>query len=149
MHVPSLQNPVQWAVQQIQVEGNRLFGMQWLTPRALPAGQAIKSIPYLVPRLTTSIDGGHNWTIIDNQFAFQRLGVHSYAVDPTNPNTIYDLVGFSLFPNLREVPTYDPLPTIGLNQELFKTTDGGQPGNWYSKASPTDRKFSLLLVIRE
>jgi len=79
-----------------------------------------------VPRLATSIDGGHNWTIIDNQFATQRLGVHSYAVDPNNSNTIYDLIGSSLLPiNLRSVPTYDPLPIIGINQELFKTTDGG------------------------
>jgi hypothetical protein len=131
MHVSSLQTPIQWAVQQIQVEGNRLFGIQWILPRALPVGPPIKSIPYLMPRLTTSVDGGHNWTIIDNQFATQRLGVHSYAVNPTNPDTIYDLVGYSWFPiNLRAVPTYDPLPIIGLNQELFKTTDGG--ATWQS-----------------
>src|SRR5437667_7135950 len=124
MHVPSLQTPVQWAIQQMQVEGNRLFGIQWIMPRALPDNPPTRAYPYLVPRLATSVDGGHNWTIIDNQFATQRLGVHSYAIDPTNPNTVYDLVGFS-FPNiLREVPTYDPLPIIGLNQELFKTTDG-------------------------
>jgi hypothetical protein len=125
MHVPSLQTPVQWAVQQMQVEGNRLFGMQWIMPRALPAGPPTRAYPYLVPRLATSVDGGHNWTIIDNQFATQRLGVHSYAIDPTNLNTIYDLVGFSFPYVLREVPTFDPLPIIGLNQALFKTTDGG------------------------
>ena len=128
MHVSSIQTPIQWAIQQMQVEGNRLFGTQWIMPRALPAGPPIHSIPYLylVPRLATSIDGGHTWTIIDNQFATQRLGVHSYAVDPTNPDIIYDLIGSSLLPiNLREVPTYDPLPIIGLNQELFKTTNGG------------------------
>jgi len=133
MHVSSLQTPVQWAIQQMQVEGNRLFGIQWIMPRALPVGPPIHSIPYpyLVPRLATSVDGGHNWTIIDNQFAAQRLGVHSYAIDLSNSNTIYDLVGFSWFPIiLREVPTYDPLPIIGLNQELFKTTDGG--ATWQS-----------------
>jgi hypothetical protein len=133
MHVSSLQTPVQWAIQQIQVEGNRLFGIQWIVPRSLPVGPPIHSIPYpyLVPRLATSVDGGHNWTIIDNQFATQRLGVHSYAVDPNNSNTIYDLIGSSLLPiNLREVPTYDPLPIIGINQELFKTTDGG--ATWQS-----------------
>ena len=131
MHVSSLQNPIQWAAQQIQVDGNRLFGMQWIMPRALPVSPPIRSYLYLVPRLVTSVDDGHNWTIIDNQFATQRLGVHSYTVDPSDSNTIYDLVGFSLFPiNLREVPTYDPLPSIGLNQELFKTTDGG--ATWQS-----------------
>jgi hypothetical protein len=126
MHVPSLQTAVPWSVQQIQIEGNHLFGMQWVTPRPVPAGPPSRPILNLLPRLVTSVDGGHNWIVIDNQFAAQRLGVHSYAVDPTNPSTIYDLVGFSLFPiNLREVPTYDPLPVTGINQELFKTTDGG------------------------
>jgi hypothetical protein len=126
LHVPSFQTPVLWSVQQIQIEGNHLFGVQWIVPRPMPLGSPARPIPYLLPRLVTSVDGGHNWTIIDNQFAAQRLGVHSYVVDPTNPNTIYDLVGFSLFPlNLRVVPTYDPLPVIGLNQELFRTTDGG------------------------
>jgi hypothetical protein len=84
-----------------------------------------------MPRLATSNDGGHNWTIIDNQFATQELGVHSYAVDPNNSNTLYELIGSSLLPiNLRSLPTYDPLPIYGINQELFKTTDGG--ATWHS-----------------
>ena len=131
MHVSSLQAPVQWAIQQMRVEGNHLFGIQMIVPRALPAGTPIKAFPNLVPRLATSVDGGHNWTIIDNQFTAQRLGVHSYAVDPTNSNTIYELVGVSLLPiNLRSVPTSDPLPIFGINQELYKTTDGG--ASWQS-----------------
>ena len=133
MHVSSLQTPVQWAIQQMRVEGNHLFGIQWTMPRALPVGPPIHSIPYpyLVPRLATSVDGGHNWTLIDTQFATQRLGVHSYAVDPNNSNTIYELIGTTLLPiNLRSVPTYDPLPIIGINQELFKTTNGG--ATWQS-----------------
>jgi photosystem II stability/assembly factor-like uncharacterized protein len=126
MHLPSLQTPVVWSVQQIRIEGNHLFGVQLIMPRPLPVGPPTRPIPNLLPRLVTSIDGGHNWIIIDNQLAAQRLGVHSYAVDPTDPGTIYDLVGFSWFPiNLRFVPTYDQLPVIGLNQELYKTTDGG------------------------
>src|SRR6266566_5156343 len=146
MHDPSIQTPVLWTVQQMQVVGNRLFGMQWITPRALPVNPAIKSVPYLVPRLATSVDGGHNWTIIDNQFATQRLGVHSYAVDPTNPNIIYDLVGFSLFPlNLRSVPTYDPLPIIGVNQELFKTTNGGATWQLVLKNIPYGSQVQLAI----
>jgi len=124
MHVPSLQTAVQWSVQQIQIEGNHLFGMQWITPRPVPVSPPSRPILNLLPRLVTSVDGGHNWIVIDNQFATQRLGVHSYAVDPTNPSTIYDLVGASLFP-LELVPTNDPLPFTGLNQELFKTTNSG------------------------
>jgi hypothetical protein len=115
----------------MQVEGKHLFGIQWIMPRALPVGPPIKAISYLVPRLATSVDGGHNWTIIDNQFASQRLGVLSYTVDPNNSNTIYDLIRSSLLPiNLRSVPTYDPVAVYGINQELFKTTDGG--ATWQS-----------------
>jgi hypothetical protein len=144
VHVPSLQTPVQWAVQQIQVEGNHLFGVQWITPRALPVGPPVRSYPYLIPRLVTSVDDGHNWTIIDNQFATQRLGVHSYAVDPNNSNTIYDLVGFSWFPiNIREVPTYDPLPIIGLDQELFITTNGGATWQLVLKNIPYGSQVQL------
>ncbi len=131
MHVPSLQAPLQFAIQQMQVEGNHLFGIQMIVPGVLPAVPPTKYSPYTVPRLATSVDGGHTWTIIDNQFASQRLGTYSYVVDPNNSNTIYELVGTSLFPfNLRSVPTYDPLPVFGMNQELFKTTDGG--GTWQS-----------------
>lgn len=124
LHVPANQAPALWTVQQIQVEGNHLFGVQWIIPRAKPVDLPARAFPFLLPRLVTSVDGGHNWTVIDNQFATQLLGVQSYAVDPTNPNTIYDLVGHLLFP-LRVVPTYDPLPYTGLNQQLFKSTDGG------------------------
>ena len=98
IHISSLQAPVQWAIQQMQVEGNHLFGIQMIVPRALPAGTSIKAFPYPAPRLATSVDGGHNWTIIDNQLSAQRLGVHSYAVDPKNSNTIYELIGTSLLP---------------------------------------------------
>jgi hypothetical protein len=146
MHVPSLQTPVQWSVQQIQIEGNHLFGMQWITPRPMPVGPPARPIPNLLPRLVTSVDGGHNWIIIDNQFAAQRLGVHSYAVDPRNPNTIYDLVGFSWFPlNLRVVPTYDPLPFTGLNQELFKTTNGGATWQSVLKEIPYGSQVQLAV----
>ncbi len=130
MHVSSLQTPIQWSIQKMQVAGNRLFGIQTIVPGALPAVPP-KYFPYALPRLATSIDGGHTWTIIDNQFSSQRLGVQSYVVDSNNPNTIYELLGYPLLPtNLRSVPTNDPLPIYAMNQELFKTTDGG--GTWQS-----------------
>ena len=124
LHVPASQATALWIVQQIRLEGDHLFGVQWLIPRAKPLEPPDGAFPFLLPRLVTSVDGGHNWTVIDNQFAAQKLGVHSYAVDPTNPDTIYDLVGHLALP-LKDVPTNDPLPYTGLNQQLFKTTDGG------------------------
>ena len=124
LHVPGVQAQATWFVQQIQLEGNRLFGLQWTLPRAYPIDQPVRAIPYLLPRLVTSTDGGHNWTVIDGQFAPQNLGVRSYAVDPTDPNTIYALFGGVLLPMERVAPN-DALPAFGFKQELFKTTDGG------------------------
>ncbi len=146
MHDSSLQTPIQWSIQQMWVEGNHLFGTQMIVPRALPAGPTIKSVPYLAPRLATSVDGGHTWVIIDNQFASQRLGVSGYTVDPDNLNTIYELIGASLLPvNLRSLPTYDPLPIFGMNQELFKTTDGGATWQSVLKNIPYASQVQLAL----
>lgn len=125
LHVPGTNTPAPWLVQQIQVEGNHLFGIQLMTGSAIPGVRSIPSVPYLLTRLVTSIDGGRFWTVIDNQFATQRLGVHSYAIDPTNPHTVYDLVGGSWYPPVEVVPPQGNPPNVGLNQELFKTTDDG------------------------
>jgi hypothetical protein len=124
LHVPGVHAPAAWFVQQLRLEGNHLFGLQLILPRAYPIDQPIRAVPYLLPRLVTSTDGGHNWTVIDGQFATQKLGVRSYAVDPTDPNTIYALFGGVLLPIEVAVPN-DVLPAIGFKQELFKTTDGG------------------------
>ena len=124
LHVPGIIHaPAVWFIQQIQLEGTHLFGLQWIVPRAY-INQPIKAVPYLLPRLVTSTDGGHNWTVIDGQFSSQKLGVRSYAVDPTDPNTIYALFGGVLLPIEVAVPN-DVLPAFGFKQELFKTTDGG------------------------
>ena len=49
----------------------------------------------------------------------------------TIPTLSTNSSGLRCFPStLRSVPTYDPLPIIGINQELFKTTDGG--ATWQS-----------------
>ena len=145
LHVPAAQATALWTMQQIQLEGNQLFGVQWLIPRAKPVGLPIRAFPFLLPRLVRSVDGGHNWTVIDNQFAAQQLGAHSYAVDPTNPNIIYDLAGHLLFP-LKEVPTNDPLPYIGLNQQLFKTTDGGATWQMLLNDMPYGSQVQLATV---
>jgi hypothetical protein len=123
LHVPGIHAQAIWFIQQLQLEGNHLFGLQWILPRAY-INQPIKAVPYLLPRLVTSTDGGHNWTVIDGQFAAQKLGVHSYAVDPADSNTIYALFGGILLPIEVAVPN-DILPSFSFKQELFKTTDGG------------------------
>lgn len=142
LHITGIQEPAPWLVQQIQLEGNHLFGIQWIEPRPVPVSQPIRAFRFLLPRLVTSVDGGHNWTVIDNQFATQGLGVYNYAVDPTNPNTIYDLLGGSWFP-FREIPTINPFPYTGLNQELYKTTDGGKTWQFLLKDIPFASQVQL------
>jgi len=142
LHVPDTQTPVSWSVQQIQLEDNHLFGMQWIIPRAVPENQPIHTFPNLLARLVTSVDGGHNWTIIDNYFTAQKLGLHSYAIDPTNPNTIYDLVGALLFP-FRGATTNGPLPYTVLDQQLYKTTDGGTTWKLLLKDLPYGSQVQL------
>jgi hypothetical protein len=109
-------------LQQLQFAGNSLLAIDWsirLLPIASPPGLSL----YL-PRLVRSTDGGHNWTTIDDQFNAQGLGAQSYAVDPTQPNTIYELLGHPWLP-VERVPPDGSFPFLGINQQLYKTTDGG------------------------
>ncbi len=130
LHLAGTQSTIPWNVQQISIQGNRMFGLQWMPIGALPANREVEPADVLSERLATSIDNGQTWTVIDGQFIAQRLGAHSYAVDPGNPNTIYDLLGGSFIPPVvKPIPTNDVLPAYSLNGELFKTTDGG--ANWH------------------
>ena len=131
LKVGSAQLGTAWNVQDLSFAGNALFGTQWFTPAAMP-----NSHPGAVPRsftrlsrLVMSTDGGQTWTIVDGQFATTSQGVSSYAVDPLNSRTIYDLVSTPWWPiQPIETEPYDILPAYGVNGNLYKTTDGG--ANW-------------------
>lgn len=83
--------------------------------------------------MISSADGGHTWTVIDAKITETHQGVHSYVVDPTNLNIIYELVGaivvghFSYVPSgATPTPVPSPLPADQLVSHLYKTTDGGR-----------------------
>lgn len=115
-------------MQQLRYDGHNLYGIQWTFART-PVIQAPPTLFNRMPRLVTSADGGHTWHIIDSRFTPQNLGVQSYTLDVTHPGTIYELVGQTAFPvEAAPVPTNDILPRFGLNEQLFKSTDGGS--NW-------------------
>lgn len=126
--------PIAWQVRQITVVGNTLFGMQWIGDQAGPprvggvrSGPSVPTAFYALAHLTASTDGGHNWSVIDKNISTFPQGVRSFAVDPTNAQTIYALLDTSLWPigaiggapNEREPASY------GVNGTLYKTTNGG------------------------
>jgi BNR/Asp-box repeat len=125
LSIPGSSHLPAWSVQQISVEGGRLFGIQFvqsggpvpLQPRTLP-----------LSRLVTSVDGGKTWTILDAKLASTNMNARDYAIDPSNVAIIYELLG----------PTYGPIqpatgaPTgsrtgsaYGIEEALYKSTDGG------------------------
>jgi len=121
-----------WNVQQLSMAGGHLFGVQWIARHVPPI--VIQGPPptYAPPlaRLVTSSDGGHSWTVLDSQFISTRQEERAYAVDPTNANTIYELVGLSWWPLQPGVTEpNDVLPSVGRDGNLYKTTDAG--ANWH------------------
>lgn len=109
-------------LQQLTFAGNSLLAINWIfTP--IPMGILSPPTPsFPLPRLVRSIDGGQIWTIIDSQFT--TLAAQGFAVAPSNPNTIYELLGHPLLP-IERAPSGGVVPTYSINQQLYKTTDGG------------------------
>ncbi len=126
--------PVQWSVQQVSLVENRLFGIQWIPSPVSPpvdkTGDPVVAVALSASRLVESNDGGHTWSIIDNYVDTTLQGTRDYVVLPSDPQTIYELVGTSWGP-VR--PPVKPIPRIATddiygNLSLYKTTNGG--GNW-------------------
>jgi hypothetical protein len=127
--LPGFQLAPAWHILQLSVAGNQLFGVQSLQ-RPPPSAPGIATVPNLPsPRLVTSTDGGHTWTVLDSRLNTTMPEVRSYSVDPTNPDRVYELVGAPS--NVIQNPVVsrgsdvasiaDDAPQEG----LYKTTDGG------------------------
>lgn len=117
------QSPLVWNAQQLSMVGNTLFGVQSVTTVINPPpGQYWPSVAFALPRLMSSTDGGQSWNILDGYFAIHQLGASSYAVDPTHPQTIYDLATLPPLP-IRIAPQAGT--TQPGQSGLYKSTDGG------------------------
>jgi hypothetical protein len=127
LNMPGNQSAPMWNVEQLSMVGNALFGVQLMPqdtnptvhPGVLPKYYARLS------RLVRSTDGGHTWTVLDQQFTTSWQAASSYAVDPSNTSTIYELVGIPSLPVQPKV-TEPGVPTVYASSfDLYKTTDKG------------------------
>jgi BNR/Asp-box repeat len=131
------QAPLPWSIQDLRVVDGRLFGLIAARQVVLPpSSEQPAPEPASAPsleRLAMSQDGGRTWNLLDSQFQPARLETRGYAVDPSNPNTVYVLVGqpvgpvMYMSPHSPPLPAYPPQPA-GVSGDLYKTTDGG--GTW-------------------
>jgi hypothetical protein len=126
VHSSDIPSGFPWNVQQITFAGSSLFGTQWVPiEAAFPHPEFMPDGSFPMARLVESTDGGHTWVVVDSHFDATKQGVRSYAVDPSDPRTIYDIVGAG-WPIPADHAQENSLPTIyGLNEALYKTTDGG------------------------
>ncbi|GAC1360818.1 MAG: hypothetical protein NVSMB38_44720 [Ktedonobacteraceae bacterium] len=129
LNVGNAQLSIAWHVQQLSMVGNHLFGIQWLAPATLPPIEKPSSVTLparlYISRLIESSDAGHTWTIVDGNLGTTGQGTRDYTVSPSDPQTIYELVGAQW--KLYTVPsTPTDIPTYSNNLTLYKTTDGGR-----------------------
>jgi len=138
--------PVAWNVQELRFVGTTLFGLQWLPLNIRPTDQRGTLPKYFtrLSRLVASTDGGQTWTVVDAQFAKGGQSVSSYAVDPTNSSTIYELMSIPWWPiQPNRTETNDSIPTFGINGSLYKTTDGGTTWHLLLKNLPFGTQMQL------
>jgi BNR/Asp-box repeat len=127
------QSPPAWSVQVLRMVGSSLFGLQWL-PFTNTTGMHQGPVPHYytrMSRLVTSSDGGHSWTVLDQQLSASGQSVYSYAVDPIHSGSIYELVSKPWLPVKPGVVSLEPndVPPYGGTADLYKTTDNG--ASWH------------------
>jgi hypothetical protein len=109
-------------LQDLQFSGNTLYALGWsYSTKPIVEPSSVTALP---PHLVKSSDGGHTWTIIDSQIVTQGLMARGFAVNPTDANTLYEMLGYPILPVQRVPPSGTPTP-YGIYQQLYKTTDGG------------------------
>ncbi len=119
---------VVWRVQQLTMIGNHLFGIQSMPtagvhPIVEPSPIGVVTQLNL-SRLVESSDGGHTWSIVDSNLNVTGQETYGYVVSPSDPQTVYELVGSGWFPYpLPETPKN--ISADGGNLTLYKTTNGG------------------------
>lgn len=149
LSVPGLSSPIEWNVQRLTMQGKHLFGLQPIplgTLQRQPGG--ILPVHFALSRLITSADGGQTWTVLDERFQSAALEVRDYAVDPSNANTLYELVGRLLSGTVpggsQLAPTSAPfVAPSGPDGDLYKSTDAGAHWQLVLKDLPPGSEVQL------
>ena len=135
-----------WHVQQLSMVGGLLFGTQQFPAQSIqPQGRNLP--PSVVTRLSVtrlveSSDGGHTWTVIDNNRGNSGQGERDYIVSPTHPQVVYELAGTQWPGYLR--PAMPPNNTLyGGNLTLYKTDDGGKTWTKLGENLPLNSKLQI------
>ncbi len=150
--IPGLKSPVVWAPQQLEMEGNQLFALQAVPSGTLSLpGQSTSpsSYPSLL-HLLTSVDGGYNWTVLDNYINSAAQDVRSFAVDPSSTDTIYEVISGLVSPiqpvgRTQSSGTPLPVPRLTPGSALYKTTDGGSNWQLLQQGLPTIAQVQLAI----
>ncbi len=121
VHGSGLNSPPPWHQPRFGAElsfvGNRLYSLLSLPIPPMPTPQGYQGpSPTSWERLAMSTDGGHTWGVLDSQFERTWQSVWTYAVDPANPNILYEMVGS---------PGVSPEDQTSSLVVLYKSTDGG------------------------
>jgi hypothetical protein len=127
---------VAWQGGRVSFVDHRLFAVQLLQG---------------IAHLMASSDGGQTWTTLDAPVTNAHQELLSYAVDPTAPSMLYELIGevaggwFSSVPSQGTPPPMpSPVPVERLVRHLYKTVDGGK--TWQELLSSVPYGASLQLA---
>ncbi len=86
-----------------------------------------------------SADGGHTWEVLDRQFERTWQSVWTYAVDPTNPHILYEMVGS---------PGVSPEDQTSSLVILYKSVDGGATWQPLLNGQAVTTNYTPLFLAR-
>lgn len=136
-----------WYAQHLSLVSNRLYAVQWVPRAGIQPQQGSSPQTTSLPRLIMSVDGGQTWTIVDQEFQSADLELRSYVVNPSTPDTIYELIGRPTLPAATAAtPSGQSLPVLppaGTNGDLYKSVNNGK--QW--RAVLQDLPFGAMVQL--
>jgi hypothetical protein len=145
VHGSGLNSPPPWRQPRFGAEfsfvGNRLYSLLSLPIPPMPTPQEYQGpLPISWERLAMSTDGGHTWEVLDRQFERTWQSVWTYAVNPANPQILYEMVGS---------PGVSPEDQTSSLVVLYKSTDGGATWQPLLNGQAVTTNYTPLYLARD